>query len=211
MGTINDRIKRIVNELFNGNTSSFARQINVPQPTLKDIVGGKLSTPRADVLEKIFGDKSLNISAEWLLGGEGEMIKNISENSENNLKQTSPEERNMESTNENQDVPMSEILEFMKLVSSNMDNQLKSFHLQMSEQRVEMREQRIAMMAELKEQRLAMVEQFTKLYTLMDKQFTEVAKRNEAESKILQAMVNKIAQADEKTGRIIQLQKVSGD
>lgn len=52
MGTINDRIKRIVNELFNGNTSSFARQINVPQPTLKDIVGGKLSTPRADVLEK---------------------------------------------------------------------------------------------------------------------------------------------------------------
>ena len=75
MGTINDRIKRIVNELFNGNTSSFARQINVPQPTLKDIVGGKLSTPRADVLEKIFGDKSLNISAEWLLGGEGEMIK----------------------------------------------------------------------------------------------------------------------------------------
>ena len=84
MGTINDRIKRIVNELFNGNTSSFARQINVPQPTLKDIVGGKLSTPRADVLEKIFGDKSLNISAEWLLGGEGEMIKNISESDSQN-------------------------------------------------------------------------------------------------------------------------------
>lgn len=151
-----------------------------------------------------------NLDMNWLLTGQGEMLKNISENSENNLKQTSPEERNMESTNENQDVPMSEILEFMKLVSANMDNQLKSFHLQMSEQRVEMREQRIAMMAELKEQRLAMVEQFTKLYTLMDKQFTEVAKRNEAESKILQAMVNKIAQVDEKTGRIIQLQKVSG-
>ena len=163
-----------------------------------------------DVVRKIISTCN-DISAEWLLTGDGEMLKNISENSENNLKQTSPEERNMESTNENQDVPMSEILEFMKLVSSNMDNQLKSFHLQMSEQRVEMREQRIAMMAELKEQRLAMVEQFTKLYTLMDKQFTEVAKRNEAESKILQAMVNKIAQVDEKTGRIIQLQKVSGD
>lgn len=152
-----------------------------------------------------------NLNMNWLLTGDGEMLKNISENSENNLKQTISEERNTESTNENQDVPMSEILEFMKLVSSNMDSQLKSFHLQMSEQRVEMREQRIAMMAELKEQRLAMVEQFTKLYTLMDKQFTEVAKRNEAESKILQAMVNKIAQVDEKTGRIIQLQKVSGD
>lgn len=168
---------------------------------------GGISESKLMEISKTYSQLNMN----WLLTGDGEMLKNISENSENNLKQTSPEERNMESTNENQDVPMSEILEFMKLVSSNMDNQLKSFHLQMSEQRVEMREQRIAMMAELKEQRLAMVEQFTKLYTLMDKQFTEVAKRNEAESKILQAMVNKIAQVDEKTGRIIQLQKVSGE
>lgn len=168
---------------------------------------GGISESKLMEISKTYSQLNMN----WLLTGDGEMLKNISENSENNLKQTSPEERNMESTNENQDVPMSEILEFMKLVSANMDSQLKSFHLQMSEQRVEMREQRVAMMAELKEQRLAMVEQFTKLYTLMDKQFTEVAKRNEAESKILQAMVNKIAQVDEKTGRIIQLQKVSGD
>lgn len=83
-----------------------------------------------------------NLNMNWLLTGDGEMLKNISENSENNLKQTISEERNTESTNENQDVPMSEILEFMKLVSSNMDSQLKSFHLQMSEQRVEMKEQR---------------------------------------------------------------------
>lgn len=168
---------------------------------------GGISESKLMEISKTYSQLNMN----WLLIGEGEMLKNISENSENNLKQTISEERNTESTNENQDVPMSEILEFMKLVSANMDNQLKSFHLQMSEQRVEMREQRVAMMAELKEQRLAMVEQFTKLYTLMDKQFTEVAKRNEAESKILQAMVNKIAQVDEKTGRIIQLQKVSGD
>lgn len=88
MSTINDRIKKIVDELFNGNVSAFARKINIPQPTLKDIVGGKLSTPRADILEKIFGDKSLNVSAEWLLSGKGEMLKNISENSEatNNIK-----------------------------------------------------------------------------------------------------------------------------
>lgn len=168
---------------------------------------GGISESKLMEISKTYSQLNMN----WLLTGDGEMLKNIYENSENNLKQASPEERNMESTNENQDVPMSEILEFMKLVSANMDSQLKSFHLQMSEQRVEMREQRIAMLAELKEQRLAMVEQFTKLYTLMDKQFTEVAKRNEAESKILQAMVNKIAQVDEKTGRIIQLQKVSGE
>ena len=203
-----DRVIKII-EYKQCSTNSFAEMIGVKQNTLNQQLTGdrKLSL---DVVRKIISTCN-DISAEWLLTGDGKMLKNISENSENNLKQTISEERNTESTNENQDVPMSEILEFMKLVSSNMDNQLKSFHLQMSEQRVEMREQRIAMMAELKEQRLAMVEQFTKLYTLMDKQFTEVAKRNEAESKILQAMVNKIAQVDEKTGRIIQLQKVSGD
>ena len=192
-----DRVRKII-EYKQCSTNSFAEMIGVKQNTLNQQLTGdrKLSL---DVVRKIISTCN-DISAEWLLTGDGKMLKNISENSENNLKQTISEERNTESTNENQDVPMSEILEFMKLVSSNMDSQLKSFHLQMSEQRVEM-----------KEQRLAMVEQFTKLYTLMDKQFTEVAKRNEAESKILQAMVNKIAQVDEKTGRIIQLQKVSGD
>ena len=202
------RVRKII-EYKQCSTNSFAEMIGVKQNTLNQQLTGdrKLSL---DVVRKIISTCN-DISAEWLLTGGGEMLKNISENSENNLKQTISEERNTESTNENQDVPMSEILEFMKLVSSNMDSQLKSFHLQMSEQRVEMKEQRVAMMAELKEQRLAMVEQFTKLYTLMDKQFTEVAKRNEAESKILQAMVNKIAQVDEKTGRIIQLQKVSGE
>lgn len=203
-----DRVRKII-EYKQCSVNSFAEMIGVKQNTLNQQLTGdrKLSL---DVIQKIVINCD-DISPHWLLTGEGEMLKNISENSENNLKQTFPEERNTESTNENQDVPMSEILEFMKLVSANMDSQLKSFHLQMSEQRVEMKEQRIAMMAELKEQRLAMVEQFTKLYTLMDKQFTEVAKRNEAESKILQAMVNKIAQVDEKTGRIIQLQKVSGE
>lgn len=79
MEIINHRIKKVVDELFNRNVSAFARQLKVPQPTLKDIVGGKLSTPRADILEKIIGDKSLNISAEWLLTGKGDMLKKDNE------------------------------------------------------------------------------------------------------------------------------------
>lgn len=205
---INERIRGIIKYLEISETK-FAKEIGVTQSGINSMFK-RNTEPSYKLIYAIINAYKF-IFAEWLLTGEGNMLKNISENSENNLKQTSLEERNMGSTNENQDVPMSEILEFMKLVSANMDNQLKSFHLQMSEQRVEMREQRVAMMAELKEQRLAMVEQFTKLYNLMDKQFTEVARRNEAESKILQAMVNKIAQVDEKTGRIIQLQKVSGE
>lgn len=94
MKTINERIKYISDTLFDGNVSAFGRHINVPQPTLKDVVGGKLSTPRFDLLEKIVNDKSLNINSEWLMTGEGHMLKNISENSENLLKQSEKEDRN---------------------------------------------------------------------------------------------------------------------
>lgn len=76
METINERVKYITDKMFNGNVSAFSRRIHVPQPTLKDVVGGKLSTPRADLLIKIVNDKSLNISSEWLLRGEGEMFRN---------------------------------------------------------------------------------------------------------------------------------------
>lgn len=67
------------------------------------------------------------------------------------------------------------------------------------------------MMTELKEQRTATINQFERLYNMMEKQFAELSKRSQDESEILKTMVNKIAQVDEKTGRIIQLQKVSGE
>lgn len=72
---INERIKHIVDECFDGNVSAFARAINVPQPTLKDIVGGKLNKPSYAVLEKIVNSTSLKISPDWLLSGKGEMIR----------------------------------------------------------------------------------------------------------------------------------------
>lgn len=128
MNSINERIKHITNTLFNGNVSAFARQINVPQPTLKDIVGGKLSTPRADLLEKIVCDKSLNISSDWLLTGNGDMLKNISENSENLLKQSEKEDRNNSVdeliTNMIKRTVMNEIPAIIKAVGEAMRGQL---------------------------------------------------------------------------------------
>lgn len=76
MDTINNRILNIINTLFNGNVSAFCRATNIPQPTLKDIVSGRMNKPSYSVLEKILDANGLNISAEWLLRGSGDMINN---------------------------------------------------------------------------------------------------------------------------------------
>ena len=72
MDTINERIKIIADICFDRNVSAFARNVDVKQSTLREIVGGKLSKPSSDILEKIIG-ADLNISAEWLLTGKGHM------------------------------------------------------------------------------------------------------------------------------------------
>lgn len=94
MTTVNERIKLIVDTFFHRNGSAFAREIGIKQSTLKDIIGGRLSKPGYEIIEKILSANSLNISPEWLILGEGEMLKNFPENSENLLKQSEKEERN---------------------------------------------------------------------------------------------------------------------
>ncbi len=75
MSTIHDRLNIILNQEFKGNVSEFARRVGVPQPTLNNILGERKSKPSADNLEKIINSLEL-ISAEWLLTGKGEKIKN---------------------------------------------------------------------------------------------------------------------------------------
>ena len=76
METVNDRLKMVIDETFGGNVSAFSRALNISQSTLKDIVGGKMNKPSYGVLEKIVGAKTLNISMEWLLTGEGDRNRN---------------------------------------------------------------------------------------------------------------------------------------
>lgn len=73
--TVNERIQTIVNELFNGNVSLFARNVNVKQPTLNTILGERKSKPSFDVLWSILNAKALNISSDWLITGRGPMLK----------------------------------------------------------------------------------------------------------------------------------------
>lgn len=80
-----DRVKKII-EYKQCSTNSFAEMIGVKQNTLNQQLTGdrKLSL---DVVRKIISTCN-DISAEWLLTGDGEMLKNISENSENLSKQS---------------------------------------------------------------------------------------------------------------------------
>lgn len=75
MKTINERIKLIIDLKTNGNASAFSRLTGIPQATLKDIVGGRLNKPGFEVLEKILNVEALNISTDWLMLGEGKMLK----------------------------------------------------------------------------------------------------------------------------------------
>lgn len=71
---VQERIRKIADELFNGNISAFCRAIDVKQPTMNTILGERKSKPSYDVLLNIVNAKALNISAEWLLSGEGDML-----------------------------------------------------------------------------------------------------------------------------------------
>ena len=74
MGTINDRIKAIVDELYNGNVSEFERASDIKPNTIKNIIGGRLTKPSYNLLECIVRNNVL-LSSEWLLTGEGSMLK----------------------------------------------------------------------------------------------------------------------------------------
>jgi transcriptional regulator with XRE-family HTH domain len=70
--SISLRIKRIITELYEGNQSEFARRIGISESNVRSYLVG--TTPKADVLEKIVNN--IAISYEWLLTGEGAMLRN---------------------------------------------------------------------------------------------------------------------------------------
>lgn len=76
-----DRVRKII-EYKQCSTNSFAEMIGVKQNTLNQQLTGdrKLSL---DVVRKIISTCN-DISAEWLLTGEGEMLKNIPESDSQN-------------------------------------------------------------------------------------------------------------------------------
>lgn len=64
------RISAIINELFDGNKSEFARTVGISEAAVRSYMANTI--PKADVLEKIASKTA--ISCEWLILGRGDMI-----------------------------------------------------------------------------------------------------------------------------------------
>lgn len=86
--SINERIKQLATA-NGGNVSRFAAKIGVSQPTLSSVVKGEYS-PSFDTLDKIL-HLYPNLSAEWLMRGEGPMSRNESVVKDGNEESTNEE------------------------------------------------------------------------------------------------------------------------
>ena len=83
--TINERVKNVAHYFFKGNASAMAKAMDIKQPTLRDIIGEKQSAPSYETLKKI-ADYTSDLSLDWLLTGEGDMLKEKKEPLESNAK-----------------------------------------------------------------------------------------------------------------------------
>lgn len=77
--TIFDRISTIVEKFGNGKNTVFASLIGVSEANVRNYKNGVM--PKADFLEKIA--RSFDININWLLTGEGNMLRTESEMEEN--------------------------------------------------------------------------------------------------------------------------------
>lgn len=75
--TINERFQTIIDILFNGNKRAFAIHVGVSPTVVENVVGKRQGKPSFDFLEKVCANA--NISAEWLLMGNGEQFKDMVE------------------------------------------------------------------------------------------------------------------------------------
>ena len=71
--TINNRVQNVIDSLYSSNKRAFSQAVGVSPTVIDGIVGRRQSQPSFSVLQKIYANA--NISAEWLLGGTGSMIK----------------------------------------------------------------------------------------------------------------------------------------
>jgi hypothetical protein len=92
--TINQRIKILVDELDGGNKLAFSKRVGMSNQGLGEIIGERQSTPSYPKLEKML--RALpQVRMEWLLLGEGEMLK-ASRPHKSITTETNPEEGNID-------------------------------------------------------------------------------------------------------------------
>lgn len=70
---INGRIELIISDLYGAKKSAFAKAVGVSPTVVENIVGKRRTAPSFMVMEKICANA--NIDGNWLILGEGEMLK----------------------------------------------------------------------------------------------------------------------------------------
>lgn len=81
--SINERFSQIITALFSSNKSAFASAIGVTPSVVDNLVGKRHGKPSFDVVEKVSALAEININ--WLLTGEGEMLKEMQNNNNNGV------------------------------------------------------------------------------------------------------------------------------
>lgn len=72
---ISERIRVILNDVFHGNVSAMAKATYINRNTLNSIVGKKEVKPGYDVIRRIVEMSTPQISIDWLITGNGEMME----------------------------------------------------------------------------------------------------------------------------------------
>lgn len=70
---INERLTELIKTEYKGKKLAFAQAVGIPATVVENLVGTRQGKPSYEVLVKICANA--NVSSEWLLTGEGEMIK----------------------------------------------------------------------------------------------------------------------------------------
>lgn len=110
---INGRIREILSKIFNNNAKAMAKATYVSQYTLNSIAREE-ATPDYDIIRRILEMSSPQISVDWLITGNGEMIENPREttnNTENSIEVTD----NTKSFNSNADEVIKDLTAIIKI------------------------------------------------------------------------------------------------
>ena len=79
-GDINGRFVTIISILYGGNKRAFANAIDISPSVIENITGTRLGKPSFDVLRAVV--ECTEISAHWLLTGEGSMLNEADKQAE---------------------------------------------------------------------------------------------------------------------------------
>ncbi len=105
---INERFETIIKVLFAGNKRAFANAVGISPTVVENVVGTRKGKPSYDVLEKVCAN--VNISAEWLILGKGELVSDMI-NIRKNLKLSSTPSNDVEDISNNSEKQIASLID----------------------------------------------------------------------------------------------------